>query len=182
MSMYSATTDLVLEHRFDPHTRRQTINGLSSVIHCHHYSTLYTQLALDAKETGLLTEAAEDTFYDMLQCYYQRHALTTLEARIESACQYYSALGLGLMQVHCLGDDSCEVELYTSHVDSGWLQKWGQHDVPVNYIGAGYIAALCAATLDLPAHSFRVKEVRSLVMGAPSSLFQAVKEIGYGNR
>ena len=37
-----------IDHRFDPVKNRHYLNGFCSVLHCHHYATLYTQLADDA--------------------------------------------------------------------------------------------------------------------------------------
>ena len=45
---------LELDHKFSPKESRHFINGTQSVFHCHHYTALYTQLAMDAGETKLL--------------------------------------------------------------------------------------------------------------------------------
>lgn len=167
--------DLVLEHVFDSHTKKHTLNGHVSVLHCHHYTALYAQLAVDAKETELLAASAEETFYDVLVEYFAKHDLTSIEERIDIACQYFAAVGLGKMQVHYLGDDSGEVELLVSHVDSGWIKKWGQYDQSVNYIGAGYIMAMFAAVLGEPRSTFTAQEIQSIVMGAQTSKFNVVR-------
>lgn len=167
--------DLILEHVFDQKTKRHYLNKQLIVLHCHHYSSLYTQLALDAKETDLLADSAEEAFYAILTEYFNTHHLPTLEARIDLACQYYAAMGLGTMRVNYLGDESGEVELLTSHVDRGWIKKWSTYDKPVNYIGVGYITAMFSAVLDEPKKSFKANEVRSIVMGADTSLFKVVR-------
>ena len=84
-------------------------------------------------------------------------------------------MGLGKLQVVCGGSDSGEVELHHSHVDQGWIKKWGKRDKPVNSIGAGYIAALFAAGFDLPPRAFAVTETASIVSGAPRSVFNIVR-------
>ena len=43
-------TEWVLDHHFDRESCRHTVNGLSSVLHCHHYASLYCQLADDADD------------------------------------------------------------------------------------------------------------------------------------
>ena len=58
-----------------------------------------------------------------------------------------------------------------SHVDEGWIKKWGKRDEPVNFIGSGYIAALFAAVLGKSTRSFDVKETASIVSGADKSEF-----------
>jgi hypothetical protein len=168
-------TELELRRSFQPRRKRHSLNGQMSVLHCHHYTVLYTQLALDAKETELLMEVAEDAFYTALQTYFVEHPTAELSEKIELAQQYYQIIGLGLSKVVYLGKDSAEVELQTSLLDSGWLKKWGQHDEPVNYISAGYFAALCAAVQNEPLKTFHAEEVQSIVMGAPTSIFKIVR-------
>jgi len=169
------TTNLELEHRFDPKSSRHYLNGHLSVLHCHHYTTLYTQLALDAKETDLLSGVAEETFYKLLKDYYNKHNIINLEDKIDIACQYYSAVGLGKMEVGFLGEDSGEVILSISHVDQGWIKKWGNYDAPVNYITCGYISGMFSAIFDRNIGVFKAFEVESIVMGASKSRFRIVK-------
>jgi len=59
-------------------------------------------------------------------------------------------------------------------VDEGWLQKWGQHDKPVNHFTCGYVAAMFAAAFSRPPRSFEVVETASIVTGATDSVL-AVK-------
>ena len=170
-----ATPDLMFEHVFDEKTKRHYVNGHLSVLHCHHYTSLYTQLALDAQKTDLLAASSEEAFYHVLVGYFDRHRIESIEERIETACQYYAAVGLGKMRVRYLGNDSGEVELLSSHVDGGWIKKWGVYDEPVNYIGVGYITAMFAAVLDEPQTTFQANEVQSIVMGAETSIFKVVR-------
>lgn len=169
--------DLVLDHQFDSKTCRHTVNGEVNVLHCHHYATLYTRLAddcgmLDGKK--LLAEVAEDTFYEILANYFRENAITILKDRISIAEQYYAATGLGQMKVICAGSESGEVELIHSHVDEGWIKKWGQHDKPINFMTSGYIAGLFSAVFDRPLRSFTVTERESMVTGAAHSMFEIV--------
>ncbi|OGS36909.1 MAG: hypothetical protein A2293_13475 [Elusimicrobia bacterium RIFOXYB2_FULL_49_7] len=164
------------EHIFDSKNKRHYNNGVLSVLHCHHYTSLYSQLAIDAKETMLLTDVAEDAFYVPLVDYFTANHIDSLAEKIELACQYYAFLGMGKMTVTSLGEDSGVVELANSHLDEGWKKKWGTYDKPVNYITAGFIAALFAAVLNKSVRSFTVSEVASIVMGAKQSLFNVVKK------
>jgi len=169
-------TEIELDHRFDPRTCRHTMNGQVSVLHCHHYATLYTQLAedcgmLDGRK--LLTDVAEDAFREVLSSYYSTHGLDDVAQRIAIAEQYYAAAGLGKMRVLCAGPESCEVELLHSHVDAGWIKKWGKRDAPVNYITSGYIAGMLAAIWERPARSYSVVETAGIVAGAERSKFSA---------
>lgn len=173
MSEFKRTT-LVLDHKFDPQRKRHYLNDKLSVLHCHHYSTLYTQLALDAGETGLLSDVSEDTFHDALKSYFAKHEVKDPYDRLDLACQYYAAVGLGKMKVDFLGDDAGQVTVAHSHVDEGWKKKWGEYDKPVNYIGAGFIAAMFAAVQDREPRTYQATEVSSIAMGADASVFKVV--------
>lgn len=159
-------------HHFDKKTNRHYINGILSVLHCHHYTCLYTQLALDAEETDLLKECARESFRELLVHYFSTHTIDTLEEKIEIASQYYALLGLGKLKVNYMGLYSGSVELPFSHTDSGWIKKWGVYDKPINYISGGYIEALFEVCLELPAGSFEAVEEQSIVMGASHSIFK----------
>jgi hypothetical protein len=43
-------TEFEIDHKFDPIRNRHYMNGVCTVLHCHHYATLYTQLADDAEQ------------------------------------------------------------------------------------------------------------------------------------
>jgi hypothetical protein len=170
-------TELKLDHRFDPFSCRHTLNGQVSVLHCHHYSTLYTQLAEDCgmlDGVKLLKDCAEDTFLHTLKSYYAENDVATARERVALAEQYFAAMGLGKLQVVCAGSEAGQVRLEHSHVDAGWIKKWGKRDKPVNHIGCGYIAALFSAVFDRPARSYAVTETASIVAGAERSEFNVV--------
>lgn len=169
-----AQNELVLHKSFDAKSCRHQVNDITVVMHCHHYSTLYTQLAMDCRmldATRLLAECAEDAWYEFLREVFHRQQADDLASRVALAEQTFAAVGLGKLRVACAGLDSGEVVLEHSHLDEGWQLKWGQHDTAVNFIGAGYIAGMFAALFDRPLRSFLVKEVESIVCGAERSRF-----------
>jgi len=171
------TTELTIDRRFDPKTCRHSINGGVQVLHCHHYATLYSQLAddcgmLDGKK--LLAEVTEDTYFDVLRNCYAANGINTIEDRISIAEQYFALSGLGQMKVKCASAESGEVELTTSHVDQGWIKKWGKRDQPVNFIGSGFIAGAFSAVFDKPTRAYSVTETQSIVSGADTSRFEVV--------
>lgn len=167
---------LELKHKFDPERMRHYLNKHLTVLHCHHYSSLYTQLALDAGETDLLVASSEASFRELIADYFEDQGVTGLEEKIHIACEYFSAMGLGKMKVQFLGDESGEVILERSHVDEGWIKKWSKTDKPVNYIGCGYISAMFSAILDQPIGVFFTREQESIVMGAEKSVFKVYKQ------
>ena len=167
-------TQLVLDHKFDPESCRHTMNGAVSVLHCHHYASLYSRLAADCgmlDGKALLSEVAEDTFYATLVAYYDQHQVSAVVDRIAIAEQYYASTGLGQMKVACAGPESGEVELPHSHIDEGWIKKWGNQDASVNFVTCGYIAGMFAAIFGRASRTFSVKETASIVAGAECSKF-----------
>lgn len=169
------TTELVLDKTFDNKTKRHYLNGFNIVFHCHHYSTLYTQLALDAKETELLADVAEESFSKLLETYFIEHDIESLEDKIEIGEQYFAAIGLGKMQVGFVGRNSAEIFLHSSHLDSGWIKKFGKSDKPVNFISAGFITALVSNILELPLKAFKAVENQSIAMGDEVSVFKVFR-------
>jgi hypothetical protein len=165
-------TILLLDKRYDSKAKRHYLNGETTVLHCHHYAALYSQLAIDANETKLLAEVAEETFYRLLINYFDEYDLENIEERISIAEQYYAALGLGCMNVIFAGEDSGQVDIEISHIDAGWKRKWGAYDKPVNYISSGYISGMFAAIFDKELHSYNTNEIKSIVKGDKSSIFK----------
>jgi hypothetical protein len=170
-------TELVLNKKFNADSCRHEIDGNTVVLHCHHYATLYTQLAMDCgmlDAKTLLAECSEETWDEFLRAHYCAQGISSIEERIAIAEQTYAAAGLGKMRVTCAGPESGEVAIEHSHVDEGWINKWGKHPAVVNYIGAGFIAALFSAVFNKPARSYVATETQGIVCGAPCSRFTVV--------
>lgn len=170
-------TELVLNKKFNPSTCRHFVNDAMTVLHCHHYSTLYTQLAMDcsffdAKE--LLADSMEEAVYPMFTDYFHKNNICSKGDRFKICEEYFVFMGLGRFRLEFAGKVSGKVVLETSHVDQGWLKKWGKNHEPVNYISAGFIAAMFAAVYDLPEKSYTVKESQSIACGADYSVFNIV--------
>ena len=152
---------------------RHIAEGKTLVLHCHHFAALTTQLAndcslLNAKK--LLAECAEDAFHTVLTDYYRLNGVGDLKERIWAAERYFSECGLGKLKVSFAGVCSGEVKLLSSHVDEGWVKKWGVSLAPVNYIGCGYVTALFSAVFDKPKRFYSAKERQSIACGAPVSV------------
>ena len=167
---------LELDHKFNPQSKRHSINGHDVALHCHHFTTLYTQLAIDSNKASLLEDCAERSFYPMLAEYFRSKGVIGVANRIEIGCQLYAAVGLGSLSIRSLGNDTGEAEILISHVDKGWIKKWGKSDKPVNYIGCGFIAALVSSVLEQPIETFFVTEVSSIAMGESTSHFNIVRK------
>jgi hypothetical protein len=170
-------TDLVIERRFDRQHCTHSMNGQPFVIHCHHYLVLLTQLAEDVSMIdggALMAECAEDVFRCAFDDYFRDHNAETIGDRTLLVEEAHQTMGLGRLKVVCAGPESGEVELTTSHVDQGWVAKWGQRKTPVNYLTRGFVAAMFGALFSRAARSYRVTEVESIVSGASQSRFEAV--------
>lgn len=168
--------EIHFKHTFDRITKRHAINDIQSVFHCHHYTSLYSQLALDADETELLKECARESFHMVLEKYYADNPdIDTVQSRTEIGCQYYALLGMGTMEVIFMGIDSGVVDVPTSHTDEGWIKKWGKYDKPINYVTAGFIEALFECALGLEPKTFIATETQSIVMGAEISTFKVTR-------
>jgi hypothetical protein len=158
---------------FEPKTARQMLNATSTVFHCHHYSTLFTQLADDAGAFGgakLLAEAAEEFAFNELTAYFNAANVNKLQARLAIVESYYGFVGLGALKIDFDGQAG-SAEMQHSHVDEGWLKKWGKRDRSVNFIGQGFIAGACAAASGSKLGVFDVDETQSIVTGASCSKF-----------
>lgn len=173
------TLDWVIDHEFDRRTCRHKINGFDSVLHCHHYATLYCQLADDAEQfhgRELLQRSSELAFLDVLTSYFAEHKVTGLGDRIALAEEYWRISGWGTLTFDHVGELSAAAHMDHSHVDQGWIKKWGQRAKPVNFIGQGYLAAAMSAVYGLPAGSYHVMETQSIVAGAEASRFSLVRK------
>lgn len=161
------------EQVYDSKLMRHFLNGSATVLHCHHYAALCTKLALDATNSGgpeLLADASAETFGQLLKKYLREHDIKTVSDRIAIAEQYFAFVGLGEIKFEGEADGGT-VSITHSHVDEGWLKRWGQNDRPINYIGQGYIKGAWAAIFDRKPSTLNVEEVQSIVCGAPMSRF-----------
>ncbi|MDK9700431.1 MAG: hypothetical protein OEM52_09835 [bacterium] len=172
MSVTVKRTNFKVRHHFDETTRRHYFNNVCTVFHCHHFTSLYTQLAddcsfFDAKE--LMKEVAEDTFAPILKEYFETNGIVTFRDRVSVIEQYYAFLGLGELKILCAGIDSGEAELLHSHVEEGWKKKWGLFNKPINFISCGFLAAAFSALFSRPTRSYFANETASIVMGASTT-------------
>lgn len=171
--------ELVIERQFDSSKFRHYINGINSVMHCHHYASLYSQLADDAGDLfngpGILHDSARESFYPVLLEYFEKHQIDKLDDRINIIEQFWSYSGMGSLLITNPSTENGAAEMPFSHVDSGWIKKWGNRDQPVNFITQGYLAAAFAAIHNMPSGSFKVTEIQSIVTGAKKSLFTISK-------
>jgi hypothetical protein len=167
-----------VDQKFDPKSCRHTANGVTSVLHCHHFATLYSQLADDAEFVdgkALLRRSAEMSFLPVLSNYFTTGHITKMTDRLALVEEYWKFIGMGTLSFEKVGNVSTTVRMAHSHVDEGWIKKWGPREQPVNFLGQGFLAAAMAAVYDLPAGSFAVRETQSLVSGADASLFTIVR-------
>ncbi len=168
--------EIKLHHRFDPTTNRHYMNDRQMVLHCHHYAVMYTQLAIDAQELGgvdAMVNVAAKVFGDFLSDYYTTNGVESKEERISLAESYWKALGMGLMKINANGADSATAEMEYSHLDEGWLKKWGSAPQPVNLFSQGFLKGTLGAVYGVSPDTYTVEETQSLVKGDAVSAFTA---------
>lgn len=166
---------LKLDFNLDNETFRHLLNGHAVVMHSHHYLTLITKLAEDCGDFGgpqLLQDVVEESMLPIFNDYIVNNGLTTPLQKINVGREYYSVYGLGKMKVG--GTESCgEVCLVRSHIDEGWIEKWGHHATkPINYFTCGYIAAMFSAAFNKPAKSYTVTETASMAVNGIEGTFK----------
>ena len=168
--------ELKLEHEFDPKRKRHYLNKFLNVVHCHHYATLFTQLALDAREivdgTQILKESSEVVFFEVLSDYYKKNGIADTKDRMEIASKMFSAIGLGKLEIVSGDSNGGEIDMPFAYVDEGWIKKWGKNKEPVNFIGGGYVCGMFSAVFEKPVKTYKVTETQSKVMGAEKSHFK----------
>lgn len=149
-------------------------------MHCHHYATLFTRLALQMRSLGgpeLLARAMEENFYLVLKKYYIRYVTGSVEEKIRVAEDYFALVGMGSLSI-TFAPSGGKAEMRHSHVDEGWIEKWGRTDYPVNFMGNGYLAAVFALAAGRLVGGYRVEETESIVTGAPLSRFVITEKGG----
>jgi len=164
---------LRLDYSHDNETHRNFLNGQPVVMHSHHYLALITKLVEDQSDIGaakILRDSVEDTMRTVFEDYIDKNGLTSAQDRCNVGREYYSAFGLGKMVI--TGDENGgEVRLVRSHVDEGWVKKWGVHSKPINHFTCGYVAAMFAAAFKKPSKSYVVTEVASIAAGDSEGKF-----------
>jgi hypothetical protein len=167
---------LNLELTFDKNNYRHYMNGFQTVLHCHHYMSLTTKAALEYQAIGglqILMESAEDSIRPVLDDYFTKNPTSDVSARLNIGAEFYAAMGMGKMSLSGSGAKG-EAVLTRSHVDQGWIKKWGKTNIPVNHFTCGFIAGVFAAAFQKPARSYQVTELSSIVKGDAQSRFSIV--------
>jgi len=164
---------LKLDYSLDNETYRHSLNGQAVVMHSHHYLALITKLAQDLGDIGgaqILRDVVEESMWAIFDDYVKKNDLASPLDRCNVGREYYSVFGLGKMVV--TGSESGgEVRLIRSHIDEGWIMKWGPNDKPVNLFTCGYIAAIFAVAFNKPVKSYTVTEATSMACGDAEGKF-----------
>ncbi len=172
--------ELKVTRKFDTTTFRHYTNDWNAVLHCHHYAALYSQLADDAGDLfdgpKILIESAVEAFYPVLNNYFQANQVTELADRIKIVEDFYTFTGMGKLLVTDSSEKNGQVEMPFSHIDAGWIKKWGNRQKSVNFITSGYLKAAFAAIHNQTPESYEVTETVSIVAGADKSQFSVTKK------
>jgi hypothetical protein len=164
---------LNLKYSLDNETFRHSINGHPVVMHSHHYLALITKLVEDMRDLDapqILSDVVEETMRPIFDDYIQKHNLTSIQDKCNVGREYFSVFGLGKMIVSG-SEKGGEVRLTSSHIDEGWVMKWGVNQKPINFFTCGYIAAMFGSAFSKPLKSFIVTEETSISTGATEGKF-----------
>jgi hypothetical protein len=164
---------LKLDFNLDNQTFRHYLNGHAVVMHSHHYLALITKLVEDMTDFGgpqILKDSVEESMRTIFDDYIKNNNLTSPQDKCNVGREYFSVFGLGKMIVTG-NENGGEVRLVRSHIDEGWVKKWGKNNKPINYFSCGYIAAMFGAAFDKPLNSYSVTENSSIAVGDSENLF-----------
>jgi hypothetical protein len=164
---------LKLDFSLDNETFRHYLNGHAVVMHSHHYLALITKLAEEFSDNGgpqLLKDVVEESMWTVLHDYVSQNSQTSPLQRCNAGREYYSVYGLGKMKVGGT-ENGGEVSLIRSHIDEGWIKKWGHHTKPINHFTCGYIAAMYAVSFNKPVKSYAVIETESMAVNGTEGTF-----------
>jgi hypothetical protein len=164
---------LKLDFSLDNETFRHYLNDHAVVMHSHHYLALITKLAEDLGDIGgaqLLKDIVEESMLPIFNDYIEKNGLTTPLQKINVGKEYYSVYGLGKIKIGGTeaGGEAC---LVRSHIDEGWIRKWGPYSKPINHFTCGYIAAMFSAAFGKPAKSYIVTETEGMAVNGSKSSF-----------
>ena len=164
--------------QFDSKKKYQYVNNEPSVLHCHHYSVLFTKLALDTKSLNgpeLLIQSMEESTYLILKKYFITENIVSLKDKISMAEEYFRLMGLGKLKLK-LNEYGASATMPHAHIDEGWLKKFGKQNFPVNFIGHGYLAGALSAINGKKINRYKIKETKSIVRGDTQSEFVIEKK------
>lgn len=168
---------------FDIKKKLQYLNNESSVMHCHHYATLYTKMALETEDLGgpgHLEDSSEEAFYITLRKYKVMQNIQQREDIRKMCEEYFSMVGLGKISITISGSGG-SIIMSHSHIDEGWVKKWGRSHRKINFVGSGYIKACFSLIFDKDIRTFDVEETRSIVKGDSVSEFKVFTGGNHGN-
>jgi len=165
---------------FDPIRKLQYINSDPSVMHCHHYSAIFTRLAIDFESHGgtkNMAEAMEEAVYLALRKVFIGEEIKAVHERIRMVEEYFRLTGLGEIKLHADSATGGTATLSRSHIDEGWVKKYGNSKVPVNHVARGFLAGAFEVIHGKPLRSYDVEESASMAMGKAKGDF-VIKERG----
>jgi hypothetical protein len=87
-------------------------------------------------------------------------------------------MGMGQLIITDFSEQTGAAEMPFSHIDAGWIKKWGKRDHAINFITQGYLAAAFAALHDRQPENYQVTETDSIVTGKEKSRFVIQKQEG----
>lgn len=160
--------------RHDKHNFMQYVNNESSVLHCHHYTTLFIKLAQSFQDIGgieFLKSSMEESFFLVLRKYFVTYRIENFEERFEVAEELFKSVGLGSLRFLEKSEKGGVAVLDVSHVDEGWKRKCKESLESVNFMSGGYIQAAFEAVYNKWIDHYTAAEVESIAKGDSRSRY-----------
>jgi len=155
--------------------------GEPVIFHCNHYNLYLQRTIEDAGENfdvnTILVDGATSSVYSMLKNLFEKkNDIINFDDRLEVACNIYSQLGFGVIDLKNLTKSGGIASSPVSHYSMGWQNKWGKRNKPADYFTCGYIEAALAAAQGLPAGQYSAIQDECISMGAKQNTFTITKK------
>ncbi len=175
MSVLTDSLSLLDQHDF------AFIAGSPTVYHCHHYNLFFDQTVDDAvgpdRGIKVRTQAAYEASSQFLNSLIGALPPTSPEQRIDLACQVFSSMGHGTLQLE-VSPDGGIARGYNLHYGFSWREKYGAHirrQHPADAFAAGFIAAATESAYGLPFGSVDCSEKACIATGFEHCEFEIIR-------
>lgn len=153
---------------YDKNACKHFLEDIHFVLHCHHYNSLMHRAItktpyLDGKKFIFNISAQE--FYKALKHVCSNQRATSSSEIIKIAEALYKALGFGDLKMSNLSNSGGRVQSPTSHLSTGYLNKWGKQEEPVDDFGRAYVAASWALAFGHEVKSCKVEQIKCISCG-----------------
>jgi len=157
-----------LNKQYDRDKAKHFIEGRHFVLHCHHYNTQLHRAIINTPfmdGPDFVFRVSRDDFYDTIGAVLKSKQITGAD-RVKEACNdLYRYMGFGFFDMAGLGPKGGTVTALHSHLATGYINKWGAQDKPVDDVGRGFLAAAWALAYGGNPKKCVVRQTRCIAQG-----------------